>query len=68
MRARKRMEPTMAPTMMLVLVIPETEEERRVGSRMCVNWTYVSCFLGHVDTRGYTNHKTLQQNTKTQYI
>lgn len=32
MRARKRMEPTMAPMMMLVLVIPETDEERRAGS------------------------------------
>lgn len=43
MRARKRMEPAMAPMMMLVLVIPETEEERRVERECkCVLITCVS--------------------------
>lgn len=36
MRARTRMEPVMAPMMMLVLVIPETEGEKRVGGGECV--------------------------------
>lgn len=35
MRPRKRMEPTMAPMMMLVTVIPETEEER--GAERALN-------------------------------
>lgn len=36
MRTRKRMEPTMAPMMMLVTVIPETEEEER-GAESVLN-------------------------------
>lgn len=32
MRTRKRMEPTMAPMMMLVTVIPEREEEEERGA------------------------------------
>lgn len=68
MRARKRMEPTMAPTMMLVLVIPETEgqggeEERREVERVLIGRGSVAS-RATAHTGGYINHKSLWRNIK----
>lgn len=49
------MEPTIAPMMMLVTVIPETEEEE--GSQECVNQMPVARPVSHTNTREFTNHK-----------
>lgn len=52
------MEPTMAPMMMLVTVIPETEEERAEGGQSVLNRRPPVAFLvDHTNTREFTNHK-----------
>lgn len=55
----------MAPMMMLVLVIPETERQRGEREAECVliGWGSVVSRVT-ADTGGYINHKSLQQNTK----
>lgn len=45
----------------------DTWDKGAEQSHMCVIWLSFSCFLNHVETWGYTKHKTLQQNTKTEY-
>lgn len=58
------MEPTMAPTMMLVVVIPETEEERRLGSR---NVCYLNVCLLFPESCGHNGiHKP--QDTAAEHI
>lgn len=61
MRARKRMEPTMAPMMMLVTVIPESEEER--AAKSVLNRS-ASLVLSITQTRGNSQTtNSLQQDT-----